>query len=268
MKKKRYYTDIIVNQKQGTLRFNTFEDYEAQRKRDKKKDKKAAKKGHKGEKKTSRILSKLKKEGYTIFDDVLIKSNGRTSQIDHIAVSKYGIFVVETKNYSGLIKDDCLATKWTYNPSGVMGKNIAFYSPYRQNETHIEFLSRVMETEEEKFRSVVCFSDNAILTDRFAMSGKHILCRHHTMLKFISMYQEVIFTDEEVAKYCNIIKDSNIKGKKARQEHAEYWRRHYGLKDKVTFLCENTKTLRPVPESKIRKLYSVVNFNFNRVKIA
>ena len=40
---------------------------------------------------------------YVIFNDLLFESNGRSTQIDHIVVSPYGVFVIETKGYKGWI---------------------------------------------------------------------------------------------------------------------------------------------------------------------
>lgn len=42
---------------------------------------------------------------YTIFNDFLFESNGHSTQIDHIVVSPYGVFVIETKGYKGWILD-------------------------------------------------------------------------------------------------------------------------------------------------------------------
>ena len=58
-------------------------------------------KGAIGESRIARQLSKLKDDQYKILNDVLIKTGDRSSQIDHIVVSVYGIYVIETKNYSG-----------------------------------------------------------------------------------------------------------------------------------------------------------------------
>lgn len=40
---------------------------------------------------------------YTIFNDLLFESNGYSTQIDHLVVSPYGVFVIETKGYKGWI---------------------------------------------------------------------------------------------------------------------------------------------------------------------
>lgn len=58
-----------------------------------------AAKGKRGEMTVFRLLKKLPDE-YHLFNDVLLKTkNGRTVQIDHVVVSPYGMFVIETKNY-------------------------------------------------------------------------------------------------------------------------------------------------------------------------
>jgi len=59
-------------------------------------------KGYFGETAVKVHLSRLNKKQYKTIHDVLIpNSKGITSQIDHIVVSPYGIFVIETKNYKG-----------------------------------------------------------------------------------------------------------------------------------------------------------------------
>jgi hypothetical protein len=55
-------------------------------------------KGFIGESRVARQLGKLQNEDYKVFNDVLIRTGSRSSQIDHIVISIYGIFVIETKN--------------------------------------------------------------------------------------------------------------------------------------------------------------------------
>ncbi|WP_353885483.1 nuclease-related domain-containing protein [uncultured Treponema sp.] len=47
------------------------------------------------------MLSKLPYIQYRIINDVLLKTCRGITQIDHVVLSEYGIFVIETKNYSG-----------------------------------------------------------------------------------------------------------------------------------------------------------------------
>lgn len=52
-------------------------------------------------------------EEYTVFHNLLFERNGRSSQIDHIVISPYGVFVVETKGYKGWILGGEYSEKWT-----------------------------------------------------------------------------------------------------------------------------------------------------------
>ena len=70
--------------------------------------------GEKGEMAVAIRLSNLPKNDYFVINDLLFRrQNGRTSQIDHVVVSRYGIFVIETKNISGYIYGGEYSQTWT-----------------------------------------------------------------------------------------------------------------------------------------------------------
>lgn len=69
-------------------------------------------KGKEGELHVHNILAQLPKE-YTILDDVMMKTNSGTTQIDHVVVSRYGVFAIETKNYRGDIYGNDDRQQWT-----------------------------------------------------------------------------------------------------------------------------------------------------------
>ncbi|MCP5461876.1 MAG: NERD domain-containing protein [bacterium] len=62
-------------------------------------------KRYSGEQLISELMKKLNKKygEYYSFNDVVLKTPDGTTQIDHILISPYGIFVIETKDYSGWI---------------------------------------------------------------------------------------------------------------------------------------------------------------------
>lgn len=105
-------------------------------------------KGKIGEKRVSRKLKKLsKKYGGYIVNDVTIpdEESGKTSQIDHIYISRYGIFVVETKNYAGRIYGNDSQREWTQVLAYGNTKN-KLYNPVKQNQTHIIRLKKILNT--------------------------------------------------------------------------------------------------------------------------
>ena len=103
----------------------------------------ARQKGKRGEMCVSAILSQLP-DDYTALNDLVFRTEKGTTQIDHIVVSKYGIFAIETKNYRGEIYGDdnrkewiqLIVTKLTYAKKWwktytYVSKN-HFYNPVKQ----------------------------------------------------------------------------------------------------------------------------------------
>ena len=116
-------------------------------------------KGWIGEKRVGFKLKALARRyaGFVI-NDVTIpdEETSRTSQIDHILFTRYGIFVVETKNCSGYIYGDDSQSQWTQVLSyGRIKKS--FYNPVKQNAVHCLRLSAIINNEKLKLASVIVF---------------------------------------------------------------------------------------------------------------
>ena len=90
--------------------------------------------GKKGELSVRMWLKLLSSDQYKIINDLLISSHGHTSQIDHVVVSEYGIFVIETKNYQGWIYGGNYSEYWTQN---IFGHKYELRNPILQNQGHI-----------------------------------------------------------------------------------------------------------------------------------
>mgnify|MGYP001256601964 CR=1 FL=1 len=117
-------------------------------------------KGYLGEKSVATILSLLPSDKYKIINDLLIEVDGRTIQIDHLVVSIYGIFVIETKNYKGRITGSDNSDYWTKN---MFGNKYTFYNPIRQNKSHVLALSKQLGFSLNKFIPIIVFSNGAEL---------------------------------------------------------------------------------------------------------
>ena len=95
-------------------------------------------KGVVGEEQVANILSKLPQEEYKIINNLLINQNGNTTQIDHVVVSEYRIFVIETKFYQGQIYGGTNSDYWTQN---IYGNKYSLRNPIHQNRVHIHALT-------------------------------------------------------------------------------------------------------------------------------
>lgn len=94
--------------------------------------------GKLGEHKVSKLLKRLtKKEGFFINNLTIVnETSSKTHQIDHVLISSKGVFCIETKNYAGRIYGNDNSREWTQVLNYGKVKN-KFYSPVKQNETHI-----------------------------------------------------------------------------------------------------------------------------------
>ena len=125
--------------------------------------------GKMGERRVARKLNWLSNE-YITLNDVLLPTRYGTTQIDHIVVSPYGIFIIETKNYKGWIfgyqdseewKQSLLGKKRRWGWSSEQHK---FRNPIRQNLAHFRAVRDILkDVGEFTIIPIVAFSDSADL---------------------------------------------------------------------------------------------------------
>lgn len=175
--------------------------------------KRRSRKGEKGEDNISKQLELLDSAQYKVYNNLLFRlKDDVTIQIDHIVVSTKGIFVIETKNYGGIVKQltsDVWKQIW-------YKYEYEFYSPIKQNESHIKSLMYVLFTKNRYwFKSVVVFPDNTSLQVYNNTPAVH--CKH--LCQEIEKHQKTILTNSEVAEICKKIEARNIYSKKNIKTH-------------------------------------------------
>ncbi len=119
--------------------------------------------GRHGEKLTERELNLVKlfgRKGKVLRNIYVPKDNGETSEIDVVFITQKGIFVIESKNYSGWIFGDEKSVNWTAMISS-REKN-KFYNPIKQNKTHIKWLGQYLSDDIPLF-SIIVFSERCEL---------------------------------------------------------------------------------------------------------
>ncbi|RFB18010.1 NERD domain-containing protein [Bacillus sp. HNG] len=154
-------------------------------------------KGFLGEASVRLYLNKLDKEKYQVFNDVLVPlKNRKASQIDHVVVSPYGIFVIETKYYKGWIYGDSKSKYWT---QVIYKRKEKLYNPIWQNYGHIKALQEYLGIENEEFYySIVSFSNRATLK-KVETSGLNTSVTYSSRLvSTIYAYKKVLLTAGQV----------------------------------------------------------------------
>lgn len=137
--------------------------------------------GAAGERKVDSKLNPLifgKVDHRQINNLVLVDSNGKSHQIDHIEIRENGIFCIETKNYIGWIFGNETSEKWTQTL--YTGEKHQFFNPLKQNNSHCYHISKVLGPKYKVNSLVVMANDNA---DKISCSNVINLCELKSYLK-------------------------------------------------------------------------------------
>ena len=120
--------------------------------------------GSRGEKLTVKELNLVKlfgRKGKTLVNIYIPKDKGETTEIDVVYITEKGIFVFESKNYSGWIFGNERDTYWTVSlPNGQKNR---FYNPVKQNRAHVKWLGKYIGDTTIPLFSVVVFSERCAL---------------------------------------------------------------------------------------------------------
>lgn len=177
------------------------------------------KKGEIGEEIVAQYTSKLGSDYHRLRDVVIVIDNG-TTQIDNIIVSKFGIFVLEIKNYNGWIFGKEKESKWTQRFE--TGHTFQFQNPLVQNQRHIRALCQLLRMPRTRFFSVVVFikSNSKIMTSLPTNVTTEDGC-----IAYIQSHRTVILTDAQVQFCVNKI-SSNCLSDNDHQQFMDRLRSH------------------------------------------
>lgn len=117
-------------------------------------------KGARGERRVHNALSSVLDESeYRVMSDLILPVAGGTTQLDHLVLSRFGIFVIETKNMSGWIFGSADQQKWTQVQKG--GKRRRFQNPLHQNYAHVKAVQNILDVDPKVLYNFVVFTGSA-----------------------------------------------------------------------------------------------------------
>ncbi|EGR0130598.1 nuclease, partial [Vibrio vulnificus] len=161
-------------------------------------------KGVFGEFLVNKLLSQLPDSDYTLVRNVTLPTDDGTTQIDHIVVSRFGIFVVETKNMKGWIFGSKSQKQWTQK---VYRHSSKFQNPLHQNYKHVKTLESLLAIDCEKLHSVVVFiGDSTFKTD---MPENVTYARG--CLEYIKKFEQPVFSESEYSQFVDAINEVKLK---------------------------------------------------------
>ena len=149
---------------------------------------------------------------YHSLNDVTLSSAEGTTQIDHVLVSRFGIFVIEAKNMDGWIFGSERDAQWTQS---LYGNKTRFQNPLRQNYRHVAVLAEFLKLPQTTFHSVVMFWGDATFKTPLPTN---VLSGGYT--PYIRSKTEALLTEEEVVQIVEAIQTGRLpRGWKTRREH-------------------------------------------------
>lgn len=169
-------------------------------------------KGAIGEKRVAKMLAKHLPEDYIVVNDITIPCELGTTQIDHIVFSTHGIFIIETKNYTGWISGTDRSEYWQKNMYGYKYK---FRNPLKQNYAHQKALQSIIPLGDYCFHSIVTFSNSATLHTRCRGN----VVRNCDLIDAILQHTSIVIPQTDIQPIVNKILAAALVEKNTKKQH-------------------------------------------------
>lgn len=162
-------------------------------------------------------------EKYILTNVYLPKEDNSTSESDIIVINEYGIFVFESKNYSGFIYGG--ENSKTCTQSFGKFKKFKFLNPILQNKGHIKSIDEYLDNKYTgKFYSFIVFSERCSLK-KIKLSGKNVFVIKRNKLE--SEYKKLLkretkkLSPSEVREIYAVLKTKSNVGEDIKKKHIE-----------------------------------------------
>lgn len=160
----------------------------------------------------------LDADKYLLIKNVTLPTEDGTTQIDHIILSNFGVFVVETKNMKGWIFGSEHQKTWTQK---IYKYSTKFQNPLHQNYKHVKTLQSLMNLSDDQMFSLVVFVGNSTfktkMPENVTYAGGYI--------RYIKSKTKPVLSDAEVDSIERMIDDgrllSSLKTNRAHVAHVK-----------------------------------------------
>jgi restriction system protein len=174
----------------------------------------------------------LDKQKYHLIKNVTLPTDDGSTQIDHIIVSRYGLFVVETKNIKGWIFGKPNQKTWTQK---IFKHSSKFQNPLHQNYKHVKTLESLLGLQDHKIFSVVVFIGDS--TFKTEMPENVTYGRGY--IKYIRTKTQMVLSEAEVNEITLKIKSGRLAQTfKTNREHVKHVNQIVSDKEKY-IACPN-----------------------------
>ncbi|ENW83410.1 hypothetical protein F908_01167 [Acinetobacter sp. NIPH 284] len=176
-------------------------------------------KGKMGELMVAVHVDKALGDEYILLNNCTIPDQEQgTTQIDHILISPYGVFIIETKNYTGWIFGSARQKQWTQK---IYKKSYKFQNPLHQNYKHMKVLEMILSDilEPKYLHSVIVFTPRS----EFKTEMPENVFRGKAWINYVKSFnEEVISSMKQKRIHYRIEKEILESSWKTDRQHVEY----------------------------------------------
>lgn len=165
---------------------------------------------------TAEISRNFSDEDYRLINNLTLLLGQGTTQIDHVLVSRFGIFVIETKHVSGWIFGQPWQKQWT---QVLFRQKHRFANPVKQNAVHLDALRRLLPVPHRYFFSVVVFSADA----QFKTDMPESVIYLDELVDFIEAKDKTLLRADQIAPLAEQIEAACLpRGAETDRQHIAY----------------------------------------------
>ena len=146
---------------------------------------------------------RLPADTYHRIHNVTLATPDGTTQIDHVFVSRFGIFVVETKNLKGWIFGGENQSQWTQK---IFKKSFRFQNPLRQNYKHVKALEAALDVSPEVIHSLIVFVGEST----FKSSMPANVTKGGGYISYIKSFRKPVLSEAEVERAVSQIRSARL----------------------------------------------------------
>jgi hypothetical protein len=179
-------------------------------------------KGALGESRVGRRLRRLPDEEFAVISDLMIQTSAGTRQIDHLVISRSGIFVIETKNFSGWIHGNENSEYWAQT---IYRARTKFRNPVKQNWAHVYALKEVLsDLKRIVYHPIVVFVGTAKLKNVYSRTP--VIYDHELLRTILDASGETNLTVDQVRQIVHRLNEACIQDRHVKREHVRRVQEH------------------------------------------
>lgn len=176
-----------------------------------------------GEKRVSSYLEELPCEDYMVYNDLLIRDGRHTTQVDHVIISRYGVFVLETKNVHGKVYGSDNAEIWKQYLPDTGYKRYGYTqehqlrNPIWQNDGHIKSLRRLVFGDAVPIHGVVVFPSGT----EIKVTSESPVLTMGLVIPYIKGFRDEVLSSDQMGFYRRRLFEVITTSESDRKEHID-----------------------------------------------